>query len=232
MVLEVDGLPGIRPDAGRDEHHPGQVRAPGGGVCSLARTGQSSRRVEQDGVAIEHRRAVIGDGRRLGVRVDRKEGRRELVALAGVRRGPVRKAAPSPRGKAPPSSDWGARFVIELDHRRASLVAARDRVCGPDPAPAARCRARSAAAWSGTHPCLHGNPGSCSTSGASPARSRDASARGCGAAPPLVARRVSGAWLATRRARASARSSSAARSSTTSLRKPAAVGSSASADGR
>src|SRR5918996_837179 len=119
--LEMHGLAGERADAGRDEQEPGQELRP-----VFRRTEELAglvREIEQDGRGIEDPRLLaawafdIDDRRHLAVRVDGAEGRRVLLALAGVDRDRL-------VGQArlfEEERDLGrvrGRVEIEADHRR------------------------------------------------------------------------------------------------------------------
>src|ERR687892_870879 len=119
--LEMHGLAGERADAGRDEQEPGQELRP-----VFRRTEELAalvREIEQDGRGIEDPRLLaawafgVDDRRHLAVRVDGAEGRRVLLALAGVDRDRL-------VGQArlfEEERDLGrvrGRVEIEADHRR------------------------------------------------------------------------------------------------------------------
>ena len=84
VVLEVHALAAEGPDARGDEHQPRQHRP-----AVLRRRQELAgllRQVQQDRVAVEHGRRAVHDHRHLGVRVQRRERRQVLLALARVDR--------------------------------------------------------------------------------------------------------------------------------------------------
>ena len=72
-MLEVDGLAGIRADAGGDEHQPGQQFGAVGRRVGGQKLAGLFGEIEQDGVAVEHLDAVVVDRGHLGVRIDRRD---------------------------------------------------------------------------------------------------------------------------------------------------------------
>ncbi len=84
VVAEVHRLTRVRTDAGRHEEHPRQQFA-----ARLVGFGRNEfagllAEIKQDRAGVEHDRIAIDDHRNLGVRVDGKEVRLVLVALAGI----------------------------------------------------------------------------------------------------------------------------------------------------
>ena len=102
--LEMHGLAGERAEARGDEQQPGQQLGP-----VLRRAEELAGllgEIDQDGGGIEHPRLLaagpvrIDDRRHLAVRVDRAEGGRVLLALAGVDRDRPRRARPASSRKS------------------------------------------------------------------------------------------------------------------------------------
>src|SRR5215212_7176758 len=149
-MLEVHRLAGERADAGGDEHQPGQHlaarrrRALGQELAGLL------GEVEEDGVAVEHRRVVVDDRRHLGVRVDGEVVRPELLAAPRVDRHRLVRHAGFLEEKRN-LHRVGREIVEELDHRR-SFVGCRIKdarrpqrkpSCRPRPPAAFRPRTRA-----------------------------------------------------------------------------------------
>ena len=83
---EVNGLSGKRPDAGCYEHEPGQKLAARRQRVLRQELACLLRKIEQNGIAVEDRLALIDDDRNFAVRVERKEIRVELLAAPRVDR--------------------------------------------------------------------------------------------------------------------------------------------------
>ena len=125
-MAEVHGLPRIGPDAGGNEHQPGQQLAAQLGRALGQELAGLLGEVEQDGVAVEHDGVAVDDGRRLAVRIDGKKRGLVLLALARVDRDQLVIEA----GLLQEQTDFrgvGRGVVVELDQRASPLQLARSR---------------------------------------------------------------------------------------------------------